>query len=64
LNTGGLPHAFSPPPIYRFEDMALKQVNALKQKITRYFGACKVKEIPEELFRETSALPDKEALTN
>ncbi len=45
------------------EDLTLKQVKALKEKIIYYSGECKVKELPEEFFRETSALPDKEALT-
>jgi len=43
--------------------MPLKQVKALKEKIAYYSGVCTVKELPKEFFRETSALPDKEALT-
>jgi 3-methyladenine DNA glycosylase AlkD len=42
--------------------MTLKQAKALMEKIAGYSGVYKVKELPEEFFRETSALPDKDAL--
>lgn len=42
--------------------MALKHVIALKNKIVHYHGVRKVPDLPKELFQETSALPDEDAL--